>query len=664
MGRKKQPAKKTTTKTQEIVPPQDNWVIWLTYAILVLLPLAVSRISYDQFDMVKLAIFKVLVLAIAVVWVSRMVAKPRPIVWSWREALLIGFLVLGVLSVITSIHIPTSLHGKYKRYEGLLTFITYITSYLIALQVFRKKGHIRTLFEVISFTGAIVAFYGILQFAGLDPINWGDIPFELRRSFSTFGNPDLLAGYLVIAFPCALVSFFDDTKRRWWHGAAALILAIGLITALTRSGWIGAIVATLTLMLLLGRKLKNHWQELTAIGAFIVIALIGLVAYSAAVPSLSIASKFQGAFKLTSGTALSRFEIWKAGLHMVQDKPLFGQGLDTFRLASEHFETKTYVKTVHGGTVSDNAHNYFIQLAAGGGPAAAIILFTFFFAWIIRMVKIKPRAPDDSSELYIIGGAAAALGYLATLMFGISIVGASSTFWLLMGALSGYTCQLVPEYKTYDVSRWGQAPQMAASLSVILVSLVIAGYAVTMYAGDIYFVKGLKNQRQDLSVTEHYMNRASSLYPGNGRIQSQLGQIYVMWAGQAAANKDGELYRIYTDKALDSFNRARQAEPIEIDYQVFLANLYGNKGEPDKALDILREVLNRRPYSVPGLFLAGQYYANRGSNQEAIDYLELAYELSPENMDVSASLAQLYEKVGNHAQAVKYEKISSETSGN
>ncbi len=663
MGKKKQSKKNISSKPAKPVEkylPQDDWLVWLIFAILVLVPLVISRVSFDQFDIIKMAVFKVIILALVIIWISRMLTSPKPIMWSWREGLLVLFLIVGVMSVLTSIHIPTALHGKYKRYEGFLTFVSYISVYFIALQTFRKRGQVRTLLEVITFTGAIVSFYEILQFIGLDPINWGDVPFEQRRSFSTFGNPDLLAGYLVLALPCALVMFFDDTNRRWLHGGGFFIIAVGLITALTRSGWIGAIVGIVATLILVGRALKEHRRELAIVGAAFAVVLVAVSIYSASVPSLSVTKKFKGAFTLSSGTAANRFEIWKAGWFMVKERPLFGQGLDTYRLASEKHETKRYVSLVRGGTVSDNAHNYFIQLAAGGGPLAAVLMFGFFFAWIWRMVQVRPRAPDESSRLYIIGGAAGARGYLATMMFGISIVGATSTFWLLMGALSGYTSRLTPEYKRADAARWNQGAKMAASLSLLLVSLAIAGFSVAMYVGDIYFVQGLKAQGRNVAESHAYMDKARRLYPGNGRVPSRLGQIYLNWANQAINAKNTEQFQLAIDRSIESFKIAVEAEPLEADYKVFLANAYGNQGKLDEAISVLEEVIDRRPYTVPGNYLAGQFKERANRKQEAIAHYELAYELSPNYMSLPSMLAKLYQEVGNQAKAAEYQKIAAE----
>lgn len=658
---KKQIAKKPAGKAQtgginNVLSKYDQWITWLTCAILVAVPIIFSRISYDQFDLVKLAVFRVLVLGIVLFWAAKMLTKPEPIKWSWREGLLAAFLLFAIISAFSSIHIPTALHGKYKRYEGLLTFITYLTAYFVIIQTPKDKSRLQVLVEIISITGGIVALYGVMQYLGLDPIYWGDVPFEQRRSFSTFGNPDLLAGYLVLAFPCAIISFFNKTKASWVHGMSAFFLAVGLLTALTRGGWVGAAASTVCLAVLMGRRLKLYWKKISIVIAPVVMVLIALVIYSS-VANLNIVSKFEGMFQLNSGTAMSRFQIWKAGWLMVKDRPFFGQGLDTYRLASEHFETQAYVRSVGGTTVSDNAHNYFVHLAAGGGPAAAILLYGFFIAWIIRMIRVRRKLADDTERLLLSGIIAAAVGYLASMLTGISIVGATSTFWVLMAAGTAFTWNIDPGYRLFDVVKRSKEIVLVAVLAVVTVTVIGAGFAVSMYAGDVYLVNGLvAGAGGQVQLAESNLNTAFSLYPGNGRIMSEMGQMYSRWAGAAAQQKDQKSFSYFAQKAIESFKRANASEPLEIDYRVFLANSYGYTGQRQEALDILSKVIEQRPYSVPGNLLYGQFIAKDGKKAESVKYFETVLSVAPSQQSALSSLIAYYKEIGDSAKADFYQK--------
>ena len=60
-----------------------------------------------------------------------------------------------------------------------------------------------------------MAGYGVLQFLGLDPAKWGDLPFEANRAFSTYGNPDLLGGFLIFSVTVALGLRLPSSDLCW-----------------------------------------------------------------------------------------------------------------------------------------------------------------------------------------------------------------------------------------------------------------------------------------------------------------------------------------------------------------------------------------------------------------------------------------------------------------
>lgn len=634
----------------------DNWIVWLGFAILIVVPLLFSRISNDQFDLVKLAAWRVLVLGMAVVWAGKLLTQREPIRWSWREGLLAAFLLAAIVSTFTSIHVPTSLHGKYRRYEGLLTYLAYFTMYFIFAQSFKGKKRLQTLIEIISITGAVAALYGVVQYLGLDPISWGQIGFEERRSFSTFGNPDLLAGYLVLAFPCSLAAYFYDHRRAWLHGVSAFILATGLLTALTRGGWLGALVAAVCLAGFLGRSLKRYRKKLLFLAAPIALVLAATVVYSSNT-DLNIVSKLQGAFELNAGTALGRIEIWKAGWLMVKDRPLFGQGLDTYHLASQHFETLKYVQSVGGTTVSDNAHNYFIQLAAGGGPLAAVLIYGFFIAWIFGMVKVRRRLAETGERLLLGGIIAAVVGYLTAMIVGLSVVGAGSTFWLLLAAGTGFGAGRDPAYRFFDFAGLTQGIKVTAAAIVVVITMISAGYAVAMYAGDVFFLKGLvAGDSNNETVAAADFNTALRLYPANGRIMSEMGKDYYRWAGTAARRKDYKSSAYFIEEAIDAFERASLADPLEVEFRVFLANTYGTISRYDEALDITTKILQRRPYSVSANVLAADFLAAQGREGEAIKHYETILRILPASKGALGKMIDLQKGAGHKREAAEYQK--------
>lgn len=217
----------------------------LYYGMLVLaiyLPLIFERFTYDQFDLPKMVFLRtVVIFLLAVFFIKLLLSRKTDIQLSPIYFLAAAFVLSVLISTLLSVHPPTALFGKYRRYEGLLTFTTYGILFFLTIQVFRDFSRIRSLAEVMVISAAIASFYGILQFFGLDPFEWAEVPFELRRSFSTYGNPTLLAGYLVIAFPLSLAIFFS-TKERWEaiaYGVFSFMVFFCLLTSFTRASWLG-----------------------------------------------------------------------------------------------------------------------------------------------------------------------------------------------------------------------------------------------------------------------------------------------------------------------------------------------------------------------------------------------------------------------------------------
>ena len=88
--------------------------------------------------------------------------------------------------------------------------------------------------------------YGSCSGTGLDPIQWGQLPFEARRPFSTYGNPDLLGGFLMFSLPIALALALSEDDTIWrvvyWVGFLAHGRACWIV-AFVRGAWIGGAVS-------------------------------------------------------------------------------------------------------------------------------------------------------------------------------------------------------------------------------------------------------------------------------------------------------------------------------------------------------------------------------------------------------------------------------------
>ncbi|MHB0976081.1 MAG: O-antigen ligase family protein [Candidatus Aquicultorales bacterium] len=648
----------------------DKRMYGVFLALVVLVPLAFSRtpfewfvpglegLTFDQFDITKLLTMRFLTAAVLGFWILKLFrAKTARIRYTPLDFVILVFLAFVAVSTVLSIHFPTSLHGKFKRYEGLLTFINYGLLYFLALQTFYSTGRIRTLGKAVAATGGIVALYGVAQFAGLDIFRWAELPFEQRRSFATFGNPDLLAGYLVLAFPFALGAFLEaeDPRDKLVFGGASALIAINIITTLVRGAWIAAFLLSVLFFGLimagfLTKRLTKETFKRAAImlGVFVVI-FAGMTAASTTLgqKELNIVERVKSMTRITEGSAGSRFEIWKAGFSMIKERPVFGMGPDTFRLASERYETEAYVKEGKGKTVSDNAHNYVVQLAAGPGTLAAIAFFVFVIGLLAVGIKAVFTQPKERFVL-VAAFVSAGAGYLIHLLFGVSVVGSTGLFWVALGALAGMTFFV----RDREISMESAANKAIVGM-VALVMVISAGYAGRMFVADYYYGAGyMAAANNDESAVPNY-ERAISLYT-NGRYMDSLG-MYYLYAYASTKNPSA------LDKSIEWLERSIAFEPLEADHQVFLANALIVNPTPDnlkKARRVLERLAETRPLSVQAMLFMGEVSRQEEDYAEAERLFKRMLEFDPRNENAHLGLGQLYVDTGRRDDALKvYKKL-------
>jgi hypothetical protein len=220
----------------QITEIPDKILYYALHVMVFILPMLFGQVSYDQFDIIKVVTLRAFVLLMLVVWAWRMlmtrkaVIRRGPIDW-----VILAFLAWVLISTIFSVHVPTALFGKYRRYEGFISLLTYGTLFFLTTQVLTSFNQVRSLMRTTLVSAGIISAYGVLQAVGWDFLTWGQLPFDANRAFSTFGNPDLLAGYVALMMPIALVSFVaqdSDPQDEMLAIGLALIIAAAAVLGL------------------------------------------------------------------------------------------------------------------------------------------------------------------------------------------------------------------------------------------------------------------------------------------------------------------------------------------------------------------------------------------------------------------------------------------------
>jgi O-antigen ligase len=651
----------------------DKIVWYCLHALVILVPIAMSNLTfmgignglpltYDQFDIAKVFVMRAITIVALGAWSWKMLMKGGRIRRTKVDWVIVAFLAWVLITTILSISPATAFWGKYRRFEGFLSFVNYAAVFWLVVQMVDRPSRIRSLARSLFIGGVLVAFYGVLQAIGVDPIKWGSLPFEVNRSFSTYGNPDLLGGYLMFPLPIALGLAFTEDSMLWrfLYGAGFVVLLVDWITAFVRGAWIGGAFSLLFLTVAaiwLYRRREIHFEWIDAlVGALVVSGAGVFVARSLRSENavMNLGQRLKSITQFGEGSAKTRFEIWQAAWNAIKARPITGWGADTFRLVFPRFKPLAYTKDAGYLSVADNVHDYPLQLASGIGIPGLLLLYigVFGVALVLSMIGIVNKATGPTRYLLLAFWAAAA-GYITHLFFGLSVTGSSVLLWFCFGVL------LSPVATSRDVKApaWGS---IAAIVGIVVLGLAFV-YNILFISADGHYLNARVSQDSNTRISE--VKTALSLNPWNDMYKAELGLAYqdTMMSYLQQVNPQGGQQQQALVQARQSFIQAEDAlnetiafVPTEYDNYVFLTNLYNQAGVYfdrkyfDNAVATAQTAIDKvEPYGPAIRFQQGLAYQYKGDDTKALEVLKVAAAQDPAYVDPRLLIGQIYQRLGD-----------------
>jgi O-antigen ligase len=734
----------------------------------VLVPLAMSNlgplsgnglpITYDQFDILKVFVQRGLVLLALGAWIIGLVlrggkVRTTPVGW-----LVLAFIAWLVLTTAFSVHVPTAIFGKYRRFEGLISFLTYASVFFLALQLGDRASRIRSLARSLGVAGFVVALYGAVQVMGtvgigmarvlqplsvlftiaapvalvalaltklqddpqarqaafigaavaavggvffsaglaqnidvavqsgsalvaLDPVRWGTLPFETNRAFSTFGNPDLLGGYLIFPWAVVIGLALSEEHRLWRaiYWVLTLFNAFVGVTSYVRGAWIGATVSLILLAVSYLRSRSGTETRLSTIDKAFIGAGAATIGVAAVASSLrpdavrNVFTRVVSIFQFDQGSALTRFQIWEAALAAIAEKPLLGWGADTFRLLFPMFKPAEYVRVAGYLSVADNVHNYPLQLATGIGIPGVLLMYGLIVWVLVRSARMVFARGQGAKRMLLAGFWAAVAGYVVHLLFGLSVTGSTIFLWLSMGLL------LSPGATEREAS----PARMPVLLVSAVVAVVVAGSVlnVRFIVADNAYLRG-RVVEQGLERVEA-IERAIELNPFNDMYRLELGvawqDIMRVTARAYAESLESGVPDEQARKAAEAFLQSAASayedmimyEPQEYDTYVFYASLYNEAGSYldrayyRRAIEIATMGVDVEPHGPAARVQLASAALALGDPGTAIEHLEVATGLDPRFMRAFGMLGDAYRAAGRVEDArAAYEYVLEREPGN
>ena len=291
------------------------------------------------------------------------------------------FVAVSGLSVLSSPDRGFSFYNYYNLVG------VYVLTYLLIGQNVREPGQMKSILRMACAAAVIVLLYGYYQFLfGIDisSMKWvdGDAFPELRkRVFSTWENPNILAGYLDIIICLAFGLFMkcSDRERRILLGA--FMIAAAACLAMTYARGACLVIA----VILAGYGALRDRRVLVA--CILVVAILFVL-------DPMLYERITSVFTKVDTSTEMRLAFWESTVAMIQDHPFLGIGWGAYWMVYPEYDF--YLQGANVLIV--HAHNIYLNYMAEIGIPGAVAFFWFFFGTMIMALRTHFPADTGAAE--------------------------------------------------------------------------------------------------------------------------------------------------------------------------------------------------------------------------------------------------------------------------
>ncbi|MCG2724978.1 MAG: O-antigen ligase family protein [Elusimicrobia bacterium] len=258
--------------------------------------------------------------------------------------------------------------------------------------------------------GAVIAgIIGIWQFAG-SYFSTGDI-LRAHGKMNAVSYAETMSIALILA--CVkLVNSAINPKLKIIYGLSCILIGLGFVLGLSRGPTLGLLISCAMLFFFLPKIRKPF-----IIGFIFLISGSSFLYYNSPVFRTKISSVPQGIIQIINPqspqkqkmdtTSIGRITMWKAGIKMIKDYPLFGTGPYNVDKIFHHYHAP-----VDGRSDWPDVHNIYIQKTIELGIAGGLVSTCLLLSILILSINTFKSAKNT----YTIWNFAGILGFLIMML--------------------------------------------------------------------------------------------------------------------------------------------------------------------------------------------------------------------------------------------------------
>jgi len=338
---------------------------------------------YLLFSMISISASQIFVFLAIISFLMFPIREKQKFIFPSFFRLIICYAFFSLLSSFFSVNPGISLADSRELLLFLIVPVVYTG--------FSRKGDICIANYALLASASLSSLYSIFDFFLFAS------PGERASGF--MGHYMTQAGLLLL-FSCLALSkmVFSRHKTRFLWAGALLLSLVALSLTLTRSAWVGLLVAASLILLL--------YKPKTLIIIPVLVVLFFLFSPQ------HMKKRALSIFSLKSYSNQQRIQYIKAGLKIIKEFPLLGTGPDTVDM---FFQDPKYELSAEARR-NVHLHNNLIQIAAERG-IPTLLLWLLFMVWTFISLTKLIRNKDPCLYLLTVASMAAVAALFSAGLF-------------------------------------------------------------------------------------------------------------------------------------------------------------------------------------------------------------------------------------------------------
>lgn len=374
----------------------------------------------------------------------RVARLERRLALGFIDLALAGLVLWNALAVLLSLSPIRSVVGEPLLHQGFFSLMLYVAFFYLARFATTEEAGLFLVLAGVAAGATVVAAYALVQRADLDPI-WA-YP-ERGRVFSTLGQPNALAAYLVFGIPAA-AALLVRHQTGWFRGP--MVLSIGMMVAalvlsFSRAGYAAFVAVVSMLLLPLWRGLRDGVARSMFVSSLIIGATLIPFIHPFRTALIEVPARAASSLDIQERSVQEHLALWAVAVRVIVDHPVLGIGPEMFPEMFPRYRDLVLTSddaSLFIGKRAESPHNVYLAIAIGAGLPALVAYFTFLVGCSRELLRACRDRGSPERRIALLAVLAAVVGHLISDVFMTADVTSTWLLWLFLGAGVGMTTAL------------------------------------------------------------------------------------------------------------------------------------------------------------------------------------------------------------------------------